>query len=127
MTAYTTSPLRIWTPRRNARKPTYGGMLDNTVAGGIPSGMGVMEVLVKESQEEASLPAELVRGSAKAVSVISYFYQRSPNAGGESGLLQPEVQYCYDLEVGEDVVPQPCDDEVQDFHLLTIDEVGRQL
>jgi 8-oxo-dGTP pyrophosphatase MutT (NUDIX family) len=127
MTAYTTSPLKIWTPRRNAQKPTYGGMLDNTVAGGIPSGMGVMDTLVKESEEEASLPAELVRGSAKAVGVISYFYQRSPKAGGESGLLQPEVQYCYDLEVGEDVVPKPCDDEVQDFHLLTVDEVGRQL
>jgi len=42
-------------------------------------------------------------------------------------LLQPEVQYCYDLEVGEDVVPQPCDDEVQDFHLLTIDEVKGEL
>ncbi|KAA8900504.1 NUDIX hydrolase domain-like protein [Sphaerosporella brunnea] len=130
MTAYVpateTQPLRIWTPRRNITKSTYGGMLDNTVAGGISSGMSVFDTLVKESEEEASLPAELV-SKAKAVGVVSYLYVRDSRAGGETGLLQPEVQYVYDLEVGEDVVPAPCDDEVQDFHLMPLDEVKEEL
>jgi hypothetical protein len=126
MTAYVpateNTPLRIWTPTRNITKSTYGGMLDNTVAGGIASGMSVFDTLVKESEEEPSLPPALVQ-KAKAVGAVSYFYERDARAGGETGLLQPEVQYVYDLEVGEDVVPAPCDDEVQDFHLMSLDEV----
>ena len=115
--------LRIWTPRRTPAK-TYGGMLDNTVAGGIAAGMGVRETLVKESAEEASLPASLVVGGARAAGAVSYFYERDWRAGGETGLLQPEVEYVYDLEVDESVVPRPGDDEVADFCLMTVDQVG---
>lgn len=118
-----TQPLRIWTPRRNILKSTYGGMLDNTVAGGISSGMSAIETLVKESEEEASLPESLIREKAKAVGMVSYFYERDERAGGETGLLQPEVQYVYDLEVDEGVIPKPGDDEVQDFHLMLLEEV----
>ncbi|PWW78388.1 hypothetical protein C7212DRAFT_183054 [Tuber magnatum] len=125
LTAYTTSPLKIWVPRRNPAKPTYGGLLDNTVAGGISSGMSVFETLVKESEEEASFPGSLIREKAKAVGHVSYFYQRMETAGGEEGLLQPEVQYVYDLEVGNDVIPKPCDDEVQDFHLMDVEQVRK--
>lgn len=40
MTLYTyiNQVLKIWVPRRATRKQTYGGMLDNTVAGGIATG-----------------------------------------------------------------------------------------
>ncbi|KAG0128307.1 NUDIX hydrolase domain-like protein [Tuber indicum] len=127
MTTYTTCPLKIWVPRRNPEKPTYGGLLDNTVAGGISSGMSVFETLVKESEEEASFPESLIREKAKAVGNVSYFYQRMKTAGGEEGLLQPEVQYVYDLEVGNDVIPKPCDDEVQDFHLMDVEQVKAEL
>lgn len=88
MTAYTTNPLRIWVPKRNVSKSTYGGMLDNSVAGGISAGMGAFETLVKESGEEASLPEHLVRERAKCTGVATYFYIRDKRAGGEAGLLQ---------------------------------------
>ena len=118
------APLRLWTPRRNVSKATYGGMLDNTVAGGIASGTGAFETLVKEAAEEASLPEALVREQARAVGVLSYFYVRDARAGGETGLLQPEIEYVYELKLGEDVIPAPCDDEVQDFHLMPVEEVS---
>jgi len=51
----------------------WPGYLDNTVAGGIPSGMPVFESLVKECMEEASLDAEIIRKHTKAVGSISYF------------------------------------------------------
>lgn len=127
MTAYVaptaTAPLRVWTPRRNISKSTYGGMLDNTVAGGIASGMSAFETLVKESEEEASLPESLIREKAKSVGMLSYLYVRDERAGGETGLFQPEVEYIYDLELDEGVIPVPGDDEVQDFHLLPLEEV----
>lgn len=49
--------------------------MDNTVAGGIPSGMGMFESMVKECAEEASLEASVVEKYARAVGVISYFYR----------------------------------------------------
>lgn len=53
----------------------FPGLLDNTVAGGIASGMGVFESLTKECMEEASLEAEVVKKYARAAGAISYFYR----------------------------------------------------
>ena len=119
--------MKIWTPRRNPTKSTYPGMLDNTVAGGVASGMTAFETLIKESAEEASFSESLVREKTTSVGMVSYFMVRDRRAGGETGLLMPEVQYVYDMEVEEGVIPKPNDDEVQDFHLLTVDEVVSEL
>lgn len=58
---------------------------------------------------------------------VTYFYVRDERAGGETGLLQPECQYVYDLEVGEDVVPKPGDQEVEEFGLWSVEEVKESL
>ncbi|KAK3053615.1 hypothetical protein LTR09_005359 [Extremus antarcticus] len=136
MTAYTYSKkgegegekeMRIWVPRRAASKQTFGGMLDNTVAGGMASGESAFESLVREAQEEASLPEEVMRKNAKAVGTVTYFYIRDPRAGGESRLLQPECEYVYDLQLADDVVPKPSDDEVAGFELKTVEEVKQAM
>ena len=137
MTAYTWIPvenaqddlkdLKIWVPRRAASKQTYGGMLDNTVAGGISTGEPPFESLVREAQEEASLPEDLVRNAVKAVGTVTYFHIRDHRAGGETRLLQPECQYVYDLELPDEVVPKPSDDEVAGFELMSVEEVQEAL
>lgn len=130
MTVYTLSPtggMRIWVPRRAATKQTYPGMLDNSVAGGISAGESAFECLVREAGEEASLPASLVRENAKPHGSVSYFHIRDARAGGETGLLQPEVEYVYDMEVGEDVVLQPRDGEVETFYLWGVERVREAL
>lgn len=53
----------------------WPGYLDNSVAGGIPSGMSVFESLVKESMEEASIDESIVRTYAKCVGSVSYYFQ----------------------------------------------------
>lgn len=127
LTAYTRSQesgeIKIWTPRRARTKQTYGGMLDNAVAGGIASGESPFESLVRECAEEASLEEDLVRAKAKAAGTVTYYYIRDQRAGGETGLMQPECQYIYDLELPDDVIPKPGDDEVEEFYLWTVDEV----
>ena len=129
MTAYVRVQglIKIWVPRRARKKQTYGGMLDNTVAGGISTGETPLECLVREAAEEASFPEQLVRSNAKACGAVSYFYIRDERAGGEPGLLQPEVQLVYDMEVDKDIVPKPGDDEVEDFFLWTVEEVQQAL
>ncbi|KAF8719034.1 hypothetical protein AX14_011536 [Amanita brunnescens Koide BX004] len=81
--------LYLWVPTRARTKSTWPGYLDNTVAGGIPSGLSAFEALVKECMEEASIAAEVVRKHVLAVGAISYFF-RTP-----AGWLQPEVQFVF--------------------------------
>lgn len=114
--------IRVWTPRRSRAKSTYPGMLDNSVAGGLSAGEEPIEALVREAGEEASLEAGVAR-EARATGTVTYFHVRDERAGGETRLLQPECQYCYDLEVGPDVMLRPGDDEVEGFELLSVAEV----
>ncbi|KAL6709991.1 hypothetical protein ACN47E_009782 [Coniothyrium glycines] len=125
LTAYTRKDgqIKIWTPRRARTKQTYGGMLDNAVAGGIASGESPFESLVRECAEEASLAEDLVRSRVQACGTVTYWYVRDERAGGETNLMQPECQYIYDIELPEDVVPKPGDDEVEEFYLWSVDEV----
>jgi 8-oxo-dGTP pyrophosphatase MutT (NUDIX family) len=131
LTAYTrskdTGEIKIWTPRRARTKQTYGGMLDNAVAGGIAAGESPFESLVRECGEEASLPEDLVRSKAKAAGTVTYYYIRDERAGGETNLMQPECQYIYELELPEDVIPKPGDDEVEEFYLWSIEEVKQAM
>jgi len=100
-------PYRIWVPKRSNTKSTYAGMLDNTVAGGLAADETVEEALVREADEEGSLPEALVQQRAKEVGTVSYVYITDPRSGGESNLIYPECQWIYDLELPEDgsVVP----------------------
>lgn len=129
MTVYvqTEQGMKIWVPRRVKHKQTYGGMLDNTAAGGISNGEQPFECMVREAAEEASFPEDLVRSNAKPCGTVSYIHVRDERAGGETGLFQPECQHIYDMEVGADVVPKPGDNEVEDFYLWTVEEVQKAM
>jgi len=101
--------LHIWVPRRARDKSTYPGMLDNTVAGGQPEGLGLLENVIKECGEEASIPPGIAR-RARAVGAITYCYQ--------SGMeLKPDVQYVFDLELPDDFVCDSNDGEAESFEL----------
>lgn len=124
MTAYveTEEGMKIWTPRRSETKQTYPGMMDNTVAGGLSTGEEPFGCLIRECEEEASLPEHIAR-QAKACGTLTYLHVRDTRAGGETSLCQPECQYIYDLKLPADVIPKPGDDEAIDFRLLSVDEV----
>lgn len=93
----------------------------------VATGEEPFECLVREADEEASLPEELVRKNAKACGTITYIYIRESRAGGESGMIQPECQHVYDLELLSGVIPKPNDSEVEQFYLWTVEEVQEAL
>jgi 8-oxo-dGTP pyrophosphatase MutT (NUDIX family) len=103
------------------------GMLDNTVGGGIATGEEPFESLVREAGEEASLPETVVRQRTSYHGTVTYTYIRESRAGGESGMVQPECEHVYDLELPADVVPKPNDSEVEDFYLWTVEEVQEHM
>lgn len=108
--------IHMWIGRRARDKHTYPGMLDNTVAGGQPMGIGLLENLIKECKEEAAIPEALAR-RAVAVGAITYCME------AEDG-LKPDVQFCYDLELPADFTPRNTDGEIAEFMLWPIARVA---
>ncbi|KAH9900085.1 NUDIX hydrolase domain-like protein [Xylariomycetidae sp. FL2044] len=122
------SGLGIWISRRAAHLYTYPGMLDATVAGGVKGGgASPLQTLVEEADEEASLPAELVRSRARSRGVLSHMGLTGDGFPGEQGLVTPDYIYVYDMELPPGVVPRPRDDEVSDFYCMGVAEVQAAL
>ncbi|KAJ5713412.1 uncharacterized protein N7483_010593 [Penicillium malachiteum] len=119
--------LKLWIPRRAKNKQTYPSMLDNTVAGGMCTNEKPFECIVREGVEEASLPESISRATIVARGCVTYSHIRDARAGGEIGLSQPEVEYVYDMKLDPSLIPQPGDNEVEEFKLLTVEEVREAL
>jgi 8-oxo-dGTP pyrophosphatase MutT (NUDIX family) len=129
MTVYTRTNggMKIWVPRRSSSLFTYPGYLDTTVAGGVTAGESPFECIVREAEEEASIPEDLVRREARPTGLLSYIRLNDERGGGELGLIAPDILHVYDLEVAEDMQCRPHDDEVKEFYLMTVDEVRQAL
>lgn len=118
----------LWIPRRAQDKPTYPGMLDNTVGGGLGYPYGPLETVYKECYEEAGLEASYLKERMYSCGMISYLYQLKPyDFETELGLVQPEVEYIYDIEMDSETIPHPVDHESEDFRLMTIGEIKTRL
>ncbi|KAI0395002.1 hypothetical protein F5Y17DRAFT_425611 [Xylariaceae sp. FL0594] len=119
----------LWIPRRAKHLFSSPGMLDATVAGGIPSGTTPLQTIIREAEEEASFPPDLVRTRVRSTGVLSYISSTSPSHGwpGEVGLFCPGLIYTYDMELPEDVVPKPHDGEVGSFTLMSVGDVQAAL
>jgi 8-oxo-dGTP pyrophosphatase MutT (NUDIX family) len=97
----------MWIGRRADDRKVAPGKLDNLVGGGLPLGLSLEENLLKEADEEASLPADLAR-QAVPVGAISYAMARADG-------LRRDVLFLYDLELPADIVPRNTDGEVAEF------------
>ena len=104
-------------------------MLDNTVAGGLMTNEDPFECIIREADEEASLPESLMRQRVVETGTITYVYITDARSGGDPGYIYPECQWVYDLELPDDgsVVPEPKDGEVESFTLQTVEEIQEQL
>ena len=107
--------LRLWVGRRSATRRVYPRHLDHLVAGGLPHGIALLDNLVKECREEASIPETLAR---QAVPVGAVTYCRDSDRG-----LKPDVIFCYDLEVPPTFEPRCTDGEVDAFYLWPVERV----
>ncbi len=102
--------LNLWIGRRAADKSVAPNKLDNIVAGGIGNGHGLGETLVKEAEEEAMIPPELV---ARAVPAGAVSYRMETALG-----IRDDVLFVYDLEVPVDFTPKNSDGEFSEFVLM---------
>jgi 8-oxo-dGTP pyrophosphatase MutT (NUDIX family) len=102
--------LLLWIGRRAANKSVAPDKLDNIVAGGIGNGHGLEETLVKEADEEAMIPTELI---ARAVPAGAVSYRMETPLG-----IRDDVLFVYDLQVPPDFLPKNRDGEFSEFLLM---------
>jgi 8-oxo-dGTP pyrophosphatase MutT (NUDIX family) len=107
--------LNLWIGRRAPDKRVAPNKLDNIVAGGVGNGYGAAATLVKEAEEEAAIPEELIR---RAVPVGAVSYRMETELG-----IRDDVLFVYDLELPADFVPQNRDGEIVEFALMPADSV----
>lgn len=107
--------LRIWVAKRSRFKPTGPGKLDHLVAGGQPLGIGLRDNLLKESAEEAGLPAAIA-SRARPAGFVSYVMTN------EEG-VRNDVLFVYDLAVPPDFRPVNTDGEIEEFYLWPVEQV----
>ncbi|KAL9443485.1 hypothetical protein AB3S75_016780 [Citrus x aurantiifolia] len=106
----------LWIGKRSQVKPTYPGMLDHLVAGGLPHGIACGENIIKECEEEAGIPRS-ISNRARPVGAVSYM-----DINGFS--YKRDVLFCYDLKLPEDFVPKNQDGEVESFQLIPVAHVA---
>jgi 8-oxo-dGTP pyrophosphatase MutT (NUDIX family) len=104
------STLDLWVGRRAPDKSVAPDKLDNLVAGGIGNGHGLEETLLKEGEEEASLPRGL---ASRAVPAGAVSYRMENDLG-----IRDDVLFVFDLEVPADFVPKNQDGEIVRFELM---------
>jgi 8-oxo-dGTP pyrophosphatase MutT (NUDIX family) len=119
--------MRLWIALRAKTKRTFPGMLDSTVGGSKLAAETPFECLVREAEEEASLPADVVWANSKACGTVNYVYMTDERAGGEMGLICPQVQFTYEMKMPVDLIPKPRDGEVESFELLSVEDVKAAL
>jgi 8-oxo-dGTP pyrophosphatase MutT (NUDIX family) len=105
----------VWIGRRAPDKRVAPNKLDNLVAGGIGNGLGLIETLEKEADEEATIPPELI-ARARPAGAVSYRMET------ELG-IRDDVLFVYDLDVPPDFVPKNRDGEFVGFELMPADAV----
>ncbi len=106
----------IWIARRTKNKPFWPGQLDQMVAGGQPAGIGRLQNLIKESAEEANIPAAMI-GTPKIVSTLHY-------RGASSRGMNVDTLFNYDIYLPESFVPENTDGEVDEFILMPLEEMA---
>ena len=115
----TSRGVSMWIARRSASKAIDPGLLDNLVGGGIASGMGIADTLVKEAAEEAGLAPAM---AAQAQSVALLRIRRLAPDG-----LQDETIHAHDLWLPADWTPSTGDGEVAGHLRVPLDVVAALL
>lgn len=115
---------KYWIQRRSMEKGMHPGKLDTTAGGGIKLGETAFAAMIRESEEEASIPADIPAAHLKSCGIVSYHldYSFLDNPGS-----YPHVLHVFEMELPAEVTPRPNDGEVSEFLTMTEDEVMKAL
>jgi len=107
--------MQLWVGRRAPDKAVAPDKLDHLVAGGQPAGLGLMENLVKEAQEEAGIPEALAR-TARPAGFCSYIIETADG-------VRNDMLFVYDLALDPSFEPRNTDGEIVEYRRMSIADV----
>lgn len=122
--------IRIWIQRRSLSKASHGGLLDCTVAGAIQAGQTPIESLVREAEEEASLPPSVTARATPILPDENKLLNMNISPSGVSDgemYYRPACGFGYEVDLAGGEVPVPSDGEVAEFYCLGVREVKERL
>jgi 8-oxo-dGTP pyrophosphatase MutT (NUDIX family) len=119
---YTTGN-RIWIQQRALDKKTHPGLWDTLMGGMVSAGDSLERALERETMEEAGLRLEQVQDLRH----VGSFTMRLPNAPDNGLEYVVERIDWYECLVPDDVIPVNTDGEVQQFNLVSQEELCRML
>ena len=96
------------------RKNRCANEYNALVLGGMTAGLPLEEVLAKEANEEASIPADLV-SAASLTTFVQYCYHMDH-------FIKREMNFVYDLELPSDFTPATNDGETVEFRCVRLDD-----
>lgn len=106
----------MWVAKRAKNRIAYPGKLDQLVAGGIGHPYNSWQTLIKECKEEAGIEAELA-SQCKLVSTVRYVFETTHGVRRDS-------LFNYDLLLPPNYKPRSVDGEVDEFMLMSMEEVS---
>lgn len=106
----------FWIGRRSPFKAVDPNKLDNLVGGGVASGEGIREAMLREGGEEAGLAPELLQNLKRQSLRLSV----RPVSRG----LHNELLHIFDVVLPPDVVPENQDGEVAEFKRMGVAELA---
>ena len=106
-----------WIGKRSSTKAVAPNKLDTTAGGGIAAGETPHTAMVRESFEEAGIPATLTQNISQNGQVFSL---RPVHRG-----LHREILHLFDLRLPENFTPQNKDGEVAEFILMNDNEIAQ--
>ena len=109
----------FWIGKRAAHKAVAPNKLDTTAGGGIAAGEEPHSAMVRESWEEAGVPAEWTHCLQQNGTMFSL---RPVHRG-----LHREILYLYDIGLPENFTPQNKDGEVAEFVLMNDNEIAQAI
>ena len=113
---------RHWVQQRSLTKANDPGLWDTLMGGMIPASDSTEQALARETWEEAGLRMQQLRGLGRG----GGFLMRRPTDAGLGGYVVEHIEW-YRCFVPSGVVPENRDGEVQQFRLMTGEELGQRL
>ena len=104
----------LWVGKRSLQKQTEPGKLDHIAAGGQPAHISLHANMVKEAEEEASIPQELARLCKPVGAVVGHYHDE---------YCRRFIHYDFDLELPREFQPKPLDGEVENFQLMSPEQI----
>lgn len=124
----------VWLAKRASTKSHHFGYWDCTVAGGHPINLSLVDNIVKESQEEAGVPAEWILHESSMDDDSDTLFSDNTHdplmittAKSDGTCMKQSLYYSCDLQVPHNWTPTPVDGEVSEFRLYSITELENEL